>query len=136
MLIQLQAHSSGYCQEREGCCEKAGAEEAPAGAEAAGRAACPRGWKVHVSVLCTVGSCMHMNSEIDRVFIRTMEYSKLDRETQVSFSEELTGNFRTLKPKGNPLLDRFDSLHKRNKIEIGRPKKTRKAKVKIIEAKK
>lgn len=62
--------------------------------------------------------------------------SKLDRSTPVSFSEELTGNFRTLKPKGNPLLDRFDSLHKRNQIEIGRPKKTRKAKVKIIEAKK
>ncbi|KAE9331225.1 hypothetical protein PF008_g15540 [Phytophthora fragariae] len=64
------------------------------------------------------------------------KYTKLDRETPVSFSEELTGNFRTLKPKGNPLLDRFDSLHKRNKIQIGRPKKTRKAKVKIIEAKK
>ncbi|GMF30716.1 unnamed protein product [Phytophthora lilii] len=62
--------------------------------------------------------------------------NKLDRDTLVSFSEELTGNFRTLKPKGNPLLDRFDSLHKRNKIEIGGPKKTRKAKVKIIEAKK
>lgn len=64
------------------------------------------------------------------------KYIKLERETPVSFSEELTGNMRTLKPKGNPLLDRFDSLHKRNQIEIGRPKKTRKAKVKIIEAKK
>ncbi|ETK89668.1 hypothetical protein L915_06350 [Phytophthora nicotianae] len=64
------------------------------------------------------------------------KYTKLERETPVSFSEELTGNMRTLKPKGNPLLDRFDSLHKRNQIEIGRPKKTRKAKVKIIEAKK
>ncbi|KUF93939.1 hypothetical protein AM588_10009980 [Phytophthora nicotianae] len=56
------------------------------------------------------------------------KYTKLERETPVSFSEELTGNMRTLKPKGNPLLDRFDSLHKRNQIEIGRPKKTRKAK--------
>ncbi|EEY69205.1 uncharacterized protein PITG_05408 [Phytophthora infestans T30-4] len=56
------------------------------------------------------------------------KYIKLERETPVSFSEELTGNMRTLKPKGNPLLDRFDSLHKRNQIEIGRPKKTRKAK--------
>ncbi|KAL3667940.1 hypothetical protein V7S43_006817 [Phytophthora oleae] len=64
------------------------------------------------------------------------KYTKLERDTPVSFSEELTGNFRTLKPKGNPLLDRFDSLHKRNQIQIGRPKKTRKAKVKIIEAKK
>ncbi|KAL4160150.1 hypothetical protein PRNP1_000721 [Phytophthora ramorum] len=64
------------------------------------------------------------------------KYTKLDRDTPVSFSEELTGNMRTLKPKGNPLLDRFDSLHKRNKIQIGGPKKTRKAKVRIIEAKK
>ncbi|CAH0476381.1 unnamed protein product [Peronospora belbahrii] len=64
------------------------------------------------------------------------KYTKLDRMTPVSFSEELTGNFRTLKPKGNPLLDRFDSLHKRNQIEIGHPKKTRKAKMKIIEVKK
>ncbi|CAI5732777.1 unnamed protein product [Peronospora destructor] len=64
------------------------------------------------------------------------KYTKLDRTTPVSFFEELTGNFRTLKPKGNPLLDRFDSLHKRNQIQIGRPKKTRKAKVKIIEVKK
>ncbi|KAG7394494.1 hypothetical protein PHYBOEH_005073 [Phytophthora boehmeriae] len=64
------------------------------------------------------------------------KHVKLERETPVSFSEELTGNMRTLKPKGHPLLDRFDSLHKRNKIDIGRPKKTRKAKVKIIEAKK
>ncbi|KAG6966046.1 hypothetical protein JG688_00006956 [Phytophthora aleatoria] len=57
------------------------------------------------------------------------KYTKLERETPVSFSEELTGNMRTLKPKGNPLLDRFDSLHKRNQFVIGRPKKTRKAKV-------
>ncbi|CAI5732736.1 unnamed protein product [Peronospora destructor] len=64
------------------------------------------------------------------------KYTKLDRTTPVSFFEELTGNFRTLKPKGNPLLDRFDSLHKRNQIQIGRPKKTRKSKVKIIEVKK
>ncbi|CAI5712953.1 unnamed protein product [Peronospora farinosa] len=64
------------------------------------------------------------------------KYTKLDRTTPVSFFEELTGNLRTLKPKGNPLLDRFDSLHKRNQIQIGRPKKTRKAKVKVIEVKK
>ncbi|RLN50188.1 hypothetical protein BBJ29_000496 [Phytophthora kernoviae] len=64
------------------------------------------------------------------------KHVKLERETPVSFSEELTGNMRTLKPKGHPLLDRFDSLHKRNQIDIGRPKKTRKAKVKIIEARK
>ncbi|KAI9922505.1 hypothetical protein PsorP6_002479 [Peronosclerospora sorghi] len=63
------------------------------------------------------------------------KYIKLDRTMLFSLSEELTGNYRTLKPKGNPLLDRFDSLHKRNQIEIGRPKKTRKAKVKIIETK-
>lgn len=63
-------------------------------------------------------------------------YSKLDRETPVAFSEELTGNMRTLKPKGNPLLDRFDSLHKRNMIEIGGPRQTRKRKVRIIDAKK
>ncbi|TDH65345.1 hypothetical protein CCR75_000676 [Bremia lactucae] len=61
------------------------------------------------------------------------KYTKLERETPVSFSEELTGSMRTLKPKGHPLLDRFDSLHKRNLIQIGRPKKTRKAKVRIIE---
>ena len=64
-----------------------------------------------------------------------MTCSKLDRTKPVSFSEELTGNFRTLKPKGHPLLDRFDSLHKRNKIVIGRPSKTHKAKVRIIEKK-
>ncbi|CEG48136.1 uncharacterized protein PHALS_05609 [Plasmopara halstedii] len=64
------------------------------------------------------------------------KYTKLERETPVSFAEELTGNMRTLKPKGNPLLDRFDSLHKRNRFQIGRPKKTRKAKVKIIETRK
>lgn len=62
--------------------------------------------------------------------------SKLARETPVSFSEELTGNLRTLQPKGNPLLDRFDSLHKRNLIEIGGPRQTRKRKVRMIEAKK
>lgn len=60
----------------------------------------------------------------------------IERETPVSFAEDLTGNMRTLKPKGNPLLDRFDSLLKRNMIEIGGPKKTRKRKVRIIEAKK
>jgi hypothetical protein len=62
--------------------------------------------------------------------------SKIVRDTAVSFSEELTGNMRTLKPKGNPLLERFDSLHKRNMIQINGPMKTRKRKVKIIEAKK
>jgi nucleolar protein 53 len=54
----------------------------------------------------------------------------------VLFSEELTGNMRTLRPKGHPLLDRFDSLHKRNMIEIGGPRKTRKRKMRIIEVKK
>uniref|UniRef100_K3WKF6 Ribosome biogenesis protein NOP53 n=1 Tax=Globisporangium ultimum (strain ATCC 200006 / CBS 805.95 / DAOM BR144) TaxID=431595 RepID=K3WKF6_GLOUD len=62
--------------------------------------------------------------------------TKIVRDTAVSFSEELTGNMRTLKPKGNPLLERFDSLHKRNMIQINGPMKTRKRKVKIIEAKK
>uniref|UniRef100_A0AAV1UJD3 Ribosome biogenesis protein NOP53 n=1 Tax=Peronospora matthiolae TaxID=2874970 RepID=A0AAV1UJD3_9STRA len=62
--------------------------------------------------------------------------TKLDRKMPVSFSEELMGNFRTLKPKGHPLLDRFDSLHKRNQIVIGRPTKTRKARVRIIDVKK
>ena len=65
-----------------------------------------------------------------------MMCSKLDRKMPVSFSEELTGNFRTLKPKGHPLLDRFDSLHKRNQIVIGRPNKTRKARVGVIDVKK
>lgn len=65
-----------------------------------------------------------------------LHYSKLERQTPVAFSEELTGNMRTLRPKGNPLLDRFDSLHKRNMIEIGGPRKTRKRKMRIIEVKK
>ena len=55
------------------------------------------------------------------------------RDTPVSFSEELTGNMRTLKPKGSLLLERFDSLHKRNMVEVGGPKKSNTKKVKIIE---
>ncbi|DAZ98867.1 TPA: hypothetical protein N0F65_002592 [Lagenidium giganteum] len=61
--------------------------------------------------------------------------TKIVREPAVLFKEELTGNLRTLKPKGNPLLDRFDSLHKRNMIEIGGANKTKKSKYKIIEKK-
>ncbi|RLN37213.1 hypothetical protein BBJ28_00020564, partial [Nothophytophthora sp. Chile5] len=61
------------------------------------------------------------------------KFTKLVRDTPVAFSEDLTGNMRTLKPKGHPMLERFDSLHKRNQIEIGRPRKTHKRKVRIIE---
>ncbi|RLN80576.1 hypothetical protein BBJ28_00000175 [Nothophytophthora sp. Chile5] len=56
------------------------------------------------------------------------KFTKLVRDTPVAFSEDLTGNMRTLKPKGHPMLERFDSLHKRNQIEIGRPRKTHKRK--------
>lgn len=58
------------------------------------------------------------------------------RETPVAFSEDLTGNMRTLKPKGSLLLERFDSLHKRNMFQVNGPMRTHKRKVKIIEAKK
>lgn len=62
--------------------------------------------------------------------------TKIVRETPVAFSEELTGNMRTLKPKGSLLLERYDSMHKRNMITVNGPKRTRKRKVKIIDAKK
>lgn len=65
-----------------------------------------------------------------------MPHRKISREMPVSFSEDLTGNMRTLKPKGSLLLERFDSLHKRNLIQVNGPKSTRKRKVRIIEAKK
>lgn len=58
------------------------------------------------------------------------------RETPVAFSEDLTGNMRTLKPKGSLLLERFDNLHKRNMIQVNGPMRTHKRKVKIIEVKK
>ncbi|KAF0694784.1 Aste57867_14382 [Aphanomyces stellatus] len=45
---------------------------------------------------------------------------KVVRPTLVATSDELTGNIRGLKPKGSAMKDRFDSLLKRNKIEIGK----------------
>ncbi|KDO27237.1 hypothetical protein SPRG_07486 [Saprolegnia parasitica CBS 223.65] len=48
---------------------------------------------------------------------------KLNRDTLVTLTEDLSGNLRTLKPKGSVLQDRFDSMLKRNMIEIGKPKK-------------
>ncbi|GLD93047.1 hypothetical protein PINS_up001639 [Pythium insidiosum] len=62
--------------------------------------------------------------------------TKLERDTPVLLSDELTGSLRTMRPKGNPLLDRFDSLHKRNMIEVNHSRGKQKRKVKIIEVKK
>ncbi|TMW63312.1 hypothetical protein Poli38472_002253 [Pythium oligandrum] len=61
---------------------------------------------------------------------------KIERPTPVSLTDELTGSLRTLRPKGNPLLDRFDSLHKRNMIEVNNKRARSKGKIKIIEVKK
>ncbi|OQS07280.1 transmembrane protein [Thraustotheca clavata] len=57
---------------------------------------------------------------------------KLNRDTVVSLTEELSGNMRTLKPKGSVMQDRFDSLLQRNMIEIGKPKKHKKKQTKFI----
>ncbi|OQR83144.1 hypothetical protein ACHHYP_15036 [Achlya hypogyna] len=57
---------------------------------------------------------------------------KLNRDTIVSLTEELSGNMRTLKPKGSVLQDRFDSLLQRNMIEIGKPKKMAKKATKFV----
>jgi nucleolar protein 53 len=62
--------------------------------------------------------------------------SKIVRDTPVLLSDELTGSLRKLKPKGDPLLDRFDSLHKRNMIVANHSRAKGKKKVKIVPVKK
>ncbi|RHY56119.1 hypothetical protein DYB30_000062 [Aphanomyces astaci] len=47
------------------------------------------------------------------------------RPTLVSTAAELSGNIRSLKPKGSAMKDRYDSLLKRNKIEIGKTTRNR-----------
>jgi hypothetical protein len=62
--------------------------------------------------------------------------TKLDREVPVALSDELKGSVRTLKPKGDLLLERFDSLHKRNMIEVAsKTRRPQARKVKYIETK-
>lgn len=63
-------------------------------------------------------------------------YSKIVRDTPVLLSDELNGSLRLMKPKGNPLLDRFDSLHKRNMIVKNNSRGKGKRKVKIVPVKK
>ncbi|KAF0775768.1 hypothetical protein AaE_000533 [Aphanomyces astaci] len=50
---------------------------------------------------------------------------KVVRPTLVSTAAELSGNIRSLKPKGSAMKDRYDSLLKRNKIEIGKTTRNR-----------
>lgn len=120
---------------REGVGEEAGTQEAARGAEAERGAARARRRQAHVRTRTWLAPRILRAALVSRCF-GLPNHSKLERETPVLFSEELTGNMRTLRPKGHPLLDRFDSLHKRNMIEIGGPRKTRKRKVRIIEVKK
>lgn len=44
-------------------------------------------------------------------------------DSSVLLSDELSGNLRELKPKGNCLAERYTSFHVRNMIEIGGPNK-------------
>ena len=57
-----------------------------------------------------------------------------EAEIPLKLGEELTGNLRTLKPEGNLLEDRFNSLQKRNVVETRikkKPIKTKRRKRKV-----
>ncbi|XP_060570686.1 ribosome biogenesis protein NOP53-like [Ruditapes philippinarum] len=70
---------------------------------------------------------------------KTLSKNKFEEpDLEVKLSDELTGSLREMRPEGHILLDRFNSLMKRNILEVrGRPipKKQKKYKPKVFEKK-
>jgi len=67
---------------------------------------------------------------------RVGKYKFEEKSIDVQLSEELTGTFRSFKPEGNLIADRFTSLQKRNLIEPRKPvQKHRKYRLKEYEKK-